>query len=66
MPKKASPAPDPIETPDSYEAAVAELEQLAVRMESIGLLVSPPRRTGDGFYEAVIRDPDGNLIEIVA
>ena len=34
MPKKASPAPDPIETPDSYEAAVAELEQLAVRMES--------------------------------
>ncbi len=24
-----------------------------------------PRRTGDGFYEAVILDPDGNLIEIV-
>ena len=34
MPKKASPAPESIETPDSYEAAVAELEQLAVRMES--------------------------------
>ncbi|MFO5517270.1 glyoxalase/bleomycin resistance/extradiol dioxygenase family protein, partial [Klebsiella pneumoniae] len=26
----------------------------------------PPRTTGDGYYEAVIADPDGNLIEIVA
>ena len=34
MPKKASPAPDPIDLPESYEAAVSELEQLAVRMES--------------------------------
>jgi len=34
MPKKASPASDPIDQPASYEAAVAELEQLAVRMES--------------------------------
>lgn len=34
MPKKASPAPDSIDLPESYEAAVAELEQLAVRMES--------------------------------
>ena len=25
-----------------------------------------PRTTGDGYYEAVIADPDGNLIEIVA
>jgi hypothetical protein len=24
------------------------------------------RRTGNGFYEAIIRDPDGNLIELVA
>ncbi|WP_244748381.1 hypothetical protein [Mesorhizobium sp. 131-3-5] len=23
-----------------------------------------PRLTGDGFYEAVIEDPDGNLIEV--
>ncbi|RBZ54994.1 glyoxalase/bleomycin resistance/extradiol dioxygenase family protein, partial [Klebsiella pneumoniae] len=27
---------------------------------------SPPRTPGDGYYEAVIADPDGNLIEIVA
>ncbi|MEH0870653.1 VOC family protein [Serratia liquefaciens] len=25
-----------------------------------------PRWTGDGFYEAIIRDPDGNAIEITA
>ncbi|HBK4750754.1 TPA: glyoxalase/bleomycin resistance/extradiol dioxygenase family protein, partial [Enterobacter hormaechei subsp. steigerwaltii] len=24
-----------------------------------------PRMTGDGFYEAVIADPDGNRIELV-
>lgn len=24
------------------------------------------RVTGDGYYEAVVRDPDGNLIELVA
>ena len=27
-------------------------------------LVSPPRTTGDGYYEAVIKDPEGNLVEI--
>jgi len=28
-------------------------------------LVSPARVTGDGYYEAIIRDPDGNYIEVV-
>ena len=27
---------------------------------------SADNNTGDGYYEAVIADPDGNLIEIVA
>lgn len=27
-------------------------------------IVSPPRFTGDGYYECCISDPDGNLIEI--
>jgi lactoylglutathione lyase len=27
-------------------------------------LVSAPRTTGDGYYEAVVEDPDGNLVEI--
>ena len=30
-----------------------------------GTLLSAPRMTGDGFYEAVIADPDGNRIELV-
>ena len=35
-------------------------------MAGLGLLASPPRWTGDGFYEAVTSDPEGNLIEITA
>ncbi len=27
-------------------------------------VTSEPRKTGDGFYESCIKDPDGNLIEI--
>ncbi len=29
-------------------------------------LLSGPRTTGDGYYEAVIQDPEGNLIELTA
>ncbi|WP_325082214.1 VOC family protein [Klebsiella aerogenes] len=49
--------------------AVGGMEQvnaLAKRAEMAGVLVSAPRTTGDGYYEAVIKDPDGNLVEIVA
>lgn len=27
---------------------------------------SQPRRTGDGYYESVILDPEGNMVEITA
>jgi len=27
-------------------------------------IVSEPRTTGDGYYESVVLDPDGNQIEI--
>lgn len=27
-------------------------------------LLNGPRNTGDGYYEAVIQDPEGNLIEL--
>jgi lactoylglutathione lyase len=27
---------------------------------------SGPRRTGDGYYECVVEDPEGNLVELTA
>ena len=44
----------------------ASVDAMATRAQEQGILVSGPRTTGDGYYEAVIQDPDGNLIEIVA
>ncbi|SWT26579.1 Lactoylglutathione lyase [Klebsiella pneumoniae] len=43
-----------------------QVDAIAQRAGAAGILISPPRTTGDGYYEAVIADPDGNLIEIVA
>jgi lactoylglutathione lyase len=40
------------------------VDAMAAQAEASGILMSPARMTGDGFYEAVLRDPDGNLIEI--
>lgn len=37
-----------------------QVNALAKRAEMAGILVSAPRTTGDGYYEAVIKDPDGN------
>ena len=45
--------------------AKTKVDALAQRAQTQGILVSAPRTTGDGYYEAVIKDPDGNLIEIV-
>lgn len=28
--------------------------------------IDGPRRTGDGYYECVVRDPEGNRVEIMA
>jgi lactoylglutathione lyase len=42
------------------------VDALAMRAAASGILLSPARMTGDGFYEAVLRDPDGNPIEITA
>ena len=52
-------------------AAIHQAQQVSGSMNdrragAAGILISPPRTTGDGYYEAVIADPDGNLIEIVA
>jgi lactoylglutathione lyase len=46
--------------------APAAVDEMAERCDADGLLVSPPRTTGDGFYEAVISMPEGIHIEITA
>jgi lactoylglutathione lyase len=43
------------------------VDELAATMAAEGVVVeSGPRVTGDGSYEAVVLDPEGNRIEIVA
>jgi lactoylglutathione lyase len=45
----------------------AEVEALTERMRSDGVrVVSAPRLTGDGYFESVVEDPDGNSVEITA
>jgi len=45
----------------------AAVDALAARLRADGLTPdSGPRRTGDGYYECVIRDPEGNRVEITA
>ena len=43
---------------DAVDAAVAALRRRGVPIES------DPRVTGDGYYEAVVLDPEGNRIEL--
>lgn len=46
------------------ESAVDEMTE---RMRAAGLtVVGPPRRTGDGYYESVVLDPEGNRLELMA
>jgi lactoylglutathione lyase len=43
------------------------VDRLVQSMEAAGVsIISRPRITGDGYYEAVIADPEGNLLEITA
>jgi lactoylglutathione lyase len=45
----------------------ADVEALTQRMRDDGVrVVSAPRETGDGYFESVVEDPDGNAIEITA
>ncbi|MCI1956121.1 MAG: VOC family protein [Oscillospiraceae bacterium] len=43
----------------------AEVDSLAADLFKAGCrVISPPRVTGDGYYESCVADPDGNEIEI--
>jgi lactoylglutathione lyase len=43
------------------------VDELTKRLQSDGFaIVDGPRRTGDGYYESVVIDPDGNRVEICA
>ena len=44
---------------EAVDAAVTDLEARGVA------ILGRPRVTGDGYYEAVIADPEGNRIELV-
>ena len=45
----------------------AAVDALAARFRQAGVtLLDGPRRTGDGYYECVVCDPEGNRVEVTA
>lgn len=41
------------------------VDELTLRLKADGYpVLDGPRRTGDGYYESVVLDPDGNRLEI--
>ncbi len=43
----------------------AQVDALTARLRTAGYpVLDGPRRTGDGYYESVVLDPDGNRVEI--
>ena len=45
----------------------AAVNALAARLRADGIAVlDGPRRTGDGYYECVVLDPEGNRVEVIA
>jgi len=44
-----------------------QVDALTQRLKADGFSIQDnPRRTGDGYYESIVLDPDGNRIEITA
>ena len=47
--------------------SVEKVDELTKALQENGSpLLNGPRMTGDGYYESVLSDPEGNLIELVA
>ena len=47
--------------------SVERVDTLTKELQENGCpLLNGPRTTGDGYYESVLSDPEGNLIELVA
>ncbi|MCA0244030.1 MAG: VOC family protein [Proteobacteria bacterium] len=45
----------------------AAVDALTARLQAAGTpVLDGPRRTGDGYYESVVLDPEGNRIELTA
>lgn len=43
------------------------VDELTQRLKDDGYpVLDGPRRTGDGYYESVVLDPDGNRVELTA
>jgi lactoylglutathione lyase len=43
------------------------VDALTSKLKEAGVpVLDGPRRTGDGYYESVVLDPEGNRIEIAA
>ncbi len=72
MHKESLGAPLPEESFGYAHLAIAvgdkqAVDQLVKQLQADGFpLLNGPRTTGDGYYEAVIQDPEGNLIELMA
>jgi lactoylglutathione lyase len=47
--------------------AERDVDRVTARLRADGYeVVDGPRRTGDGYYESVVLDPDGNRLELTA
>ena len=46
-------------------ASKEEVDRLTQKMSDDGIqIVGQPRTTGDGYYESVVLDPEGNRVEV--
>lgn len=68
---QVSEATAPTDSPRGYAhiafatGAAEQVDALAERLRQDGYtIVDSPRWTGDGYYESVVLDPDGNRLEI--